>query len=72
MHKRSNYVLTTEQKLLLDKITDDLMSYIEDKCDRYEILELYDNVTWQLDRGKRAVIMSYIGKQLTSYIDNET
>jgi hypothetical protein len=52
MHKRSNYVLTTEQKLLLDKIVDDLMSYIEDKCDRYEILELYDNVTWQLDRGK--------------------
>ena len=63
---KSNYTLTSEQKVLLDKITRDLQSRIEDLCLDHEILDVYDE-DGKFDNNKFTAIAWYVGDQLSCY-----
>ena len=63
---RSNYTLTTEQKRLLDKITEDIISDIKNN-DEHRILDVYDNPERKLDNNMFTAMVWYIGDQLASY-----
>lgn len=60
----SNYTLTTEQKVLLDKLSRDLESKIEDFCWDYEILDVYD-ADGKFDNNKFTAIVWYLGNMLS-------
>lgn len=61
---KSNYILTSEQKVLLQKITRDLAGRIEDLCLDHEILDLYDE-DGVFDNNKFTAILWYIGDELS-------
>ena len=61
---KSNYTLTSEQKVLLDKIARDLESRIEDLCMDHEILDVYDK-EGKFDNNKFTAILWYIGDELS-------
>jgi hypothetical protein len=61
---KSNYTLTSEQKVLLQKIARDLQSRIEDLCLDHEILDVYDE-EGKFDNNKFTAILWYIGDELS-------
>jgi hypothetical protein len=61
---KSNYTLTSEQKVLLQKIARDLQSRIEDLCLDHEILDVYDE-EGKFDDNKFTAILWYIGDELS-------
>jgi len=61
---KSNYTLTSEQKVLLQKIARDLQSRIEDLCLDHEILDVYDD-EGKFDNNKFTAILWYIGDELS-------
>ena len=61
----SNYKLTDEQKVLLDRIAKELESDIGDKCAHHEILDPYAGR--EFDNNKFTAMVWYIGDQLSSY-----
>ncbi len=63
---KSNYILTQEQKVLLDKISRDLEARIEDLCLDYEILDVYDE-DGKFDNNKFTALVWYVGDQLSCY-----
>ena len=60
----SNYTLTSEQKVLLEKIARDLESRIEDLCLDHDILDVYDE-NGKFDNNKFTAILWYIGDELS-------
>ena len=63
---KSNYTLTTEQKVLLDKIARNIAGRIEDLCLDYDILDVYDE-EGKFDNNKFTAIALYVGDQLSCY-----
>lgn len=63
---KSNYPLTSEQKVLLQRIARDLQSRIEDLCLDHEILDVYDE-DGKFDNNKFAAILWCIGDELSVY-----
>ena len=63
---KSTYTLTTEQKRLLDKIAEDIISDIKNN-DEHRILDVYDTLDGKLDNEMFTAIVWYIGDQLASY-----
>ncbi len=61
---RSNYTLTQEQKVLLDRIAEKLEDKIEDYCWEHEILDVYD-ADGKFDNNKFTAIVWYVGEQLS-------
>jgi hypothetical protein len=61
---KSNYILTSEQKVLLQKIARDLQTRIEDLCLDHEILDVYDEYG-KFDNNKFTAILWYIGDELS-------
>lgn len=61
---KSNYTLTSEQKVLLQRIARDLQSRIEDLCLDHEILDVYDE-DGKFDNNKFTAILWYIGDELS-------
>jgi hypothetical protein len=62
----SNYTLTTEQKRILDRIADDIISDLKND-DEHRCLDVHDTPDGKLDRDKLTAIVWYIGDQLASY-----
>jgi len=62
---KSNYVLTQEQKVLLDRIAQKLEDKIEDFCWEHDILDIYDTPDRSFDNNKFTAIVWYIGEQLS-------
>lgn len=62
----SNYTLTSEQKVLLDRIAEHVVDKIEGYCLDHKILDIYDE-DGKFDNNKFTAFVWYIGDHLGAY-----